>query len=107
VFEQGGPSEKAPVVDLSSSSDEGEIIPDTSHDFEFTQRLYGELNRALLGLMTRPRLLLLMCSLWLQLPPPPTPMKTKGKCKMIIVMILPPSQDIGKSSGGGDEDGSP
>jgi hypothetical protein len=37
------------VVDLSSSSDEGDIIPDTSHDFEFTQHLYGELNRALLG----------------------------------------------------------
>jgi hypothetical protein len=49
VFEQGGPSEKAPVIDLSSSSDEEDFIADTSHDFEFTQRLYGELNRDLLG----------------------------------------------------------
>jgi hypothetical protein len=49
VFEQGGPSGKAPVVDLSSSSDEEYLILDTSRDFEFTQRLYGELNRALPG----------------------------------------------------------
>jgi hypothetical protein len=49
VFEQGGPSEKAPVIDLSSSSDEGNIVADTSHDFEFTQRLYSELNRGFLG----------------------------------------------------------
>jgi hypothetical protein len=31
------------------SSDEEDLIPDTSHNFEFAQRLYGELNRALLG----------------------------------------------------------
>jgi hypothetical protein len=37
------------VVDLSSSLDEEDVIPDTSRDFEFAQRLYGELNRALLG----------------------------------------------------------
>jgi hypothetical protein len=49
VFEQGGPSGKAPVVDLSSSSDEEEPIHDTSCDFEFAQRLFGELNRAFLG----------------------------------------------------------
>jgi hypothetical protein len=49
VFEQGGPSKKTPVVDLFSSSDEEDIIPNTSHDFEFTQRLYDELNRALVG----------------------------------------------------------
>jgi hypothetical protein len=33
---------------MSSSSDEEDLIPDTSHDFEFTQRLYGELNRVFL-----------------------------------------------------------
>jgi hypothetical protein len=49
VFEQGGPSKKTPVVDLFSSSDEEDIIPNTSHDFEFTQRLYDELNHALVG----------------------------------------------------------
>jgi hypothetical protein len=49
VLEQGGPFEKAPMIDLSSSSDEEDFIADTSRDFEFTQRLYGELNRDLLG----------------------------------------------------------
>jgi hypothetical protein len=47
VFEQGG-SKKTLVIDLSSSSDEDDLIATTSHDFEFAQRLYGELNRAVL-----------------------------------------------------------
>jgi hypothetical protein len=47
VFEQGGPSKKTPVVNLSL--DEEDPIPHTSCDFEFAQRLYDELNRALLG----------------------------------------------------------
>jgi hypothetical protein len=37
------------MIDLSSSSDLEDLIADTSHDFEFTQRLYDELNRAVLG----------------------------------------------------------
>jgi hypothetical protein len=37
------------MVDLSSSLDEEGSIADTSRDLEFTKRLYGELNRALLG----------------------------------------------------------
>jgi hypothetical protein len=37
------------VIDLSSSSDEEDLIAATSRDFEFTQRLFGELNRAVLG----------------------------------------------------------
>jgi hypothetical protein len=49
VFEQGRPSEKIPVVDLSSSSDEDTLIPYTSWDVEFTKRLFGDLNRGLLG----------------------------------------------------------
>jgi hypothetical protein len=49
VFEQGVPLGKALVVELSSSSDEEDPISDTSRDFEFTQRLYSELSRALLG----------------------------------------------------------
>jgi hypothetical protein len=36
------------VIDLSSFSDEEDFIADTSRDFEFTQRLYDELNRDLL-----------------------------------------------------------
>jgi hypothetical protein len=49
VFEQGGLSGKAPIIDLSSSSDEEDSFADTFHDFEFAQRLYGELNHDLLG----------------------------------------------------------
>jgi hypothetical protein len=45
VFEQGGHLEKIPVVDLSSSSDEENLIPDTSWDAEFAKRLFGNLNR--------------------------------------------------------------
>jgi hypothetical protein len=50
VFEQGGPSGKAPVIDLSSSSDEEDSFANTSRDFEFAHRLYGKLNNYLLGL---------------------------------------------------------
>jgi hypothetical protein len=49
MFMQGGPSGKAPMVDLSSPSDKEEPIHDTARDFEFAQRLFGELNRDLLG----------------------------------------------------------
>jgi hypothetical protein len=44
VFEQDSPSEKVPVVDLSSSSDEEGLIPDTSWDEEFARRLFNNLN---------------------------------------------------------------
>jgi hypothetical protein len=44
----GGGSGKAPVIDLSSSLDKEDLITATSHDFEFTQRLFGELNRTIL-----------------------------------------------------------
>jgi hypothetical protein len=47
VFEHGG-SSKVPVVDLSSSSDEEGLIPDTSQDEELTRRLFGHLNLAIL-----------------------------------------------------------
>jgi hypothetical protein len=49
VFEQGGSFGKAPVVDLSSSSDEECLIPDTSRDEEFPRRLFGNLNRNVIG----------------------------------------------------------
>jgi hypothetical protein len=48
VFEHGGPSKSIPVVDLSS--DEEDIFPDTSQDEEFAKKLFGDLNRELLGL---------------------------------------------------------
>jgi hypothetical protein len=37
------------VINLSSSSDEEDLIAATSHDFELAQRLFGELNHAVLG----------------------------------------------------------
>jgi hypothetical protein len=43
------PSGNALVVDLSSPSDEEEHIHDIFRGFEFAQRLFGELNRDLLG----------------------------------------------------------
>jgi hypothetical protein len=49
VLEQGGPFGIALVVDLSSPSDREEPIHDSTRDFEFTQRLFGELNCDLLG----------------------------------------------------------
>jgi hypothetical protein len=49
VLEQGGPSGTAPVVDLSSPQGEENPLHDIAHDFEFTQRLFGELNHAFLG----------------------------------------------------------
>jgi hypothetical protein len=47
VREHDRPSETIPVVDLSS--DEEEILPDTMGDEEFARRLFGELNREVLG----------------------------------------------------------
>jgi hypothetical protein len=49
MLEQGGSSRKASVVDLSSSSDERDLITDVSWDEEFARRLFGDLNRNVLG----------------------------------------------------------
>jgi hypothetical protein len=46
-------------MDLSSSLDEEDLIPDTSHDFEFAQHLYDELNRALLGSPSEGKIIIL------------------------------------------------
>jgi hypothetical protein len=59
VFEQGGPFEKVPVVDLSSSSDEEGLISHTSRDEEFTKRLFGDLNRDVLGLLGDGKIIIL------------------------------------------------
>jgi hypothetical protein len=49
VLEQGGLSEMAPVVDLSSPQGEENPLHDIARDFKFAQRLFGKLNRAFLG----------------------------------------------------------
>jgi hypothetical protein len=48
--EQGGPSEPVPVVDLTLSPSEEDSVADTSRDEEFTRKLFGDLNRDILGL---------------------------------------------------------
>jgi hypothetical protein len=50
VWEQRESSRKAPVVDLSSSSDEGDLIANVLWDEEFARRLFGDLNYDVLGL---------------------------------------------------------
>jgi hypothetical protein len=47
------------VIDLSSSSDEEDLITAASRDFEFTQRLFGELNRAVMGPLGNGKLIVL------------------------------------------------
>jgi hypothetical protein len=47
--EQGGPSEPVPVVDLALSLGEEDSIADTSRDEEFARKLFGDLNRDILG----------------------------------------------------------
>jgi hypothetical protein len=49
LCEQGGPSEPVPVVDPALSSGEEDFIADTSWDEEFARKLFGELNRDILG----------------------------------------------------------
>jgi hypothetical protein len=48
IFEQGGPSERISMVDLSSN--EEDLIPDTSRDEEFNKRLFGDFNREIFEL---------------------------------------------------------
>jgi hypothetical protein len=47
--EQGGPSEPVPIVDLASSSGEEDSVADTSQDEEFARKVFGDLNRDILG----------------------------------------------------------
>jgi hypothetical protein len=47
--EQGGPSEPVPMVDLASSSGKKDFFTDTSLDEELAGKLFGDLNRDILG----------------------------------------------------------
>jgi hypothetical protein len=49
VFKQAGNSGKVPIIDLSLSSNEENFIADTSRDVEFAKKLFGDLNRDILG----------------------------------------------------------
>jgi hypothetical protein len=59
MFEQGNASGKTPMIDLSSSSDEENFIVDTSHDAELTKKLFGDLNRDILGPPTDGKIIIL------------------------------------------------
>jgi hypothetical protein len=48
--EQGGPSKPVPLVDLASPSGEENFFADTSWDEELARKLFGDLNRDILGL---------------------------------------------------------
>jgi hypothetical protein len=58
VFEQGEPSERVLVVDLTSN-DEDNAFSDTSQDEEFTRRLFGDLNNGHLGLPSDGKVIIL------------------------------------------------
>jgi hypothetical protein len=49
MFKQGGSSRKALMIGLFLSSNEENFIDDTSHDAKFTKKLFGDLNRDILG----------------------------------------------------------
>jgi hypothetical protein len=96
------------VVDLSSR--EEDAFPDTSQDEEIVRKLFGDLNRGLLGLPDDDNMIILNDSdeeeevreddradaeatpssetPWPQLPPPP--MMHPTGCKMIVMMVRPP-----------------
>jgi hypothetical protein len=49
LCEQDGPSVPVPLVDLALSSGEEDSIADTSRDEELARKLFGDLNRDILG----------------------------------------------------------
>jgi hypothetical protein len=106
VFEQGRPSRIALVIKIPSSSNEEDFFADVTWDAKFAKRLFGDFHHDLLRLpgdgkviiirdpmkkrmrvrrpplKPRPRLLLLMGRLQLQLPPLLMLMKTPVQCHM-------------------------
>jgi hypothetical protein len=47
------------VINLSSSSDEEDLIIDTSHDEELVRRLFGDLNHIILGSLSDDKIIIL------------------------------------------------
>jgi hypothetical protein len=54
-----GSSGKTPVVNLSSSFDVGDLIADVSPDEAFTRRLFGDLNRDVIGPLDDDKIIIL------------------------------------------------
>jgi hypothetical protein len=118
------------VIDLSLSSDEEEFFGDTLRDEDFARRLFGDLNRDLLRPPDDGKVMILsdsdeeeeVCEETAANADavPSTVMKSStpaastanidedpGKMQDDNSDDLAPGQDMGKSSGGGDEAGSP
>jgi hypothetical protein len=108
--EQGGPSEPVPIVDLASSSSEEDFFADTSWDEELARKLFGDLNRDILGPPGDGKIIVLSDSddedeahedaaVNVEVAPPsavnsadtltsaPDADKTPGGCKMIILTV--------------------
>jgi hypothetical protein len=130
VFEQGGPSENVPVIDLALSSDEEDFIADYSRDAEFAKQLFGDLNCDILGLIGNSKVVILSDSDEEEevheettadadvMPPTAEESSTLaasavannedlGKMQDNNSNDLAPEWDMGKGSSGGDEAGSP
>jgi hypothetical protein len=59
MFEQGGSSGKAPMIDLFLSSNEENFFTNTSCDAEFIKKLFADLNRGILGLPSDGKVIIL------------------------------------------------
>jgi hypothetical protein len=105
VFEQGGPSKNVPVVDLSSSSDEEGLIPDTSQDEEFAKRLFGDLNCDILGPLDDGKIIILSDS-----DDEEEELREEDAVNAKVVpssVVRSPDRAIGGSTSSGDEVGLP
>jgi hypothetical protein len=115
------------MVDLSSSSDEEGLIPDTSCDEEFIRRLFGDLNCGVLGPPGDGKVIILsdsdkeeeeVCeeeaagSKTVPTSAAGIPASTSSAadvdkapkgCKTRIVVITPPDRDANDGSNGGDK----
>jgi hypothetical protein len=112
------------VIELSSSWNEEGFFTDISWDAEFTRRLFGDINRDFLGSPGDGKVIVLSDSDEEEvareettadtdaasLTPAPSAADTDEDPRKMLDDIsddLTPDQDTGKSSGGGDEAGSP
>jgi hypothetical protein len=130
VFAQGGPSRNILVIELSSCSNEEDFFTDTSRDVEFARRLFGDLNRDLLGPPGDGKVIVLNDSDEEEEVREDTATDTDVAPSAIVKSSTPaafaadadedpgkmqddnsddlaPGQDMGRSSGDGDEAGSP
>jgi hypothetical protein len=98
------------VIELSSSSDEEDFFTDIARDAKFARPLFGDLNHDLLRPSGNDKVIVLNDSDEEEEAHEETAIDANedlGKMQDDNSDDLAPSQDTGKSSGGGDEAGSP